>query len=236
MRISFMRRMKAILTFTAALAFALSPLASGGFGGFDAGRFPVPQTDPPIQPAGWAFSIWLPIYLWLIAGAGYGLLKRAEDPGWDRTRWPLLASLVPGAAWIPVAQMSPLWSTVLIWIMLGAALLALLRAPAADRPWNAAPTGLYAGWLTAAACVASGVLATGYGATPVLPVHAAFILLALGIGLLILRRRAAPAYAAGLGWALIGIVAANLAPPVWPIVLLAGAGLVLLAPLGLRTA
>nr|WP_240769056.1 hypothetical protein [Paracoccus liaowanqingii] len=42
----------------AALAFAASPLIFPGFAGYDAGRFPIPQVDPPVQPAGWAFSIW----------------------------------------------------------------------------------------------------------------------------------------------------------------------------------
>lgn len=30
----------------------------------------MPQVDPPVQPAGWAFSIWSEIYLWLIVSAG----------------------------------------------------------------------------------------------------------------------------------------------------------------------
>ena len=29
-----------------------------GFGGFDANQFPVPQVNPSVQPAGYAFSIW----------------------------------------------------------------------------------------------------------------------------------------------------------------------------------
>ncbi len=226
-----MTRMKAILTFTAALAFALSPLVSTGFAGFSPDQFPVPQTDPPIQPAGWAFSIWLLIYVWLVAGTGFGLLKRAEDEGWDRTRWPLFASLTLGAAWIPVANVSPEWATVLIWLMLATAAWALIRTPRRDPVWLAAPLGLYAGWLTAASCVATAVLATGYGATPVVPIHAGFLLLALGLGLGLLRLRpATPSYAAGLAWALIGILAANLFPPLWGMIVLATAGIALLTP------
>ena len=63
--------MLAILVLTAAIAFAVSPLMVPGFNGFEPGQFPVPQEDPPAQPAGWAFSIWLLIYVWLIAGAGF---------------------------------------------------------------------------------------------------------------------------------------------------------------------
>src|SRR6056297_255468 len=103
-----MERMKAIFTVTAAMAFVLSPLASDGFNGFRADQFPIPQDDPPVQPAGYAFSIWGVIYLWLLAGAVYGLLQRHSDPDWDAMRWPLMGSLVIGAAWIPIAQISPL--------------------------------------------------------------------------------------------------------------------------------
>ena len=99
-------RMKAILVLTAAMAFAVAPFFVP-FDGFDPGAYPVPQEDPPVQPAGYAFSIWGPIYIWLLVSAGYGLFRRAADPVWDRTRWPLFISLVIGAAWLPVAQNEP---------------------------------------------------------------------------------------------------------------------------------
>lgn len=231
-----MTRTKAILTLAAALAFALSPFTTTGFAGFSADQFPVPQVDPPIQPAGWAFSIWGVIYLWLIASAGYGLLRRAEDPGWDHTRWPLIASLAIGAAWIPTAVASPLWATVLIWAMWVGAILALLRTPATDTWWLRVPLGLYAGWLTAASCVATAILATGYGATPVLTIHAAFLLLGLALASLVLRRLPSPGYAAAVIWALSGILVANL-DPVRPLMIaLPLVGAVLLALPVLRRA
>lgn len=209
---TFMTRLKALLILAAALAFALSPLMTTGFNGFSPDQFPVPQIDPPIQPAGWAFSIWGLIYLWLIASAGYGVLKRDTDAGWEATRWPLLISLTVGAAWIPVANLSPLWATVLIWIMWIGAVTALLRSPGHDTWWLRAPIGLYAGWLTAASCVAMAILLTGYGATPVLPIHAAILLLALALASLIQRRQPGPAYACAVIWALVGIAVANTDP------------------------
>lgn len=207
-----MTRLIPLATLLAAIAFALSPVFSSGFNGFAPDRFPVPQYDPPIQPAGWAFSIWLPIYAWLVISATYGLFNRAEDPAWQRVRPPLLVSLIVGTAWIPVANASPIWSTVLIWIMWAGAALALIRSPRADRWWLRAPIGLYAGWLTAASCVATAVLITGYGGTPVLAIHATLLLLALALGSLILRRTPSPAYAFALVWALFGITVANLDP------------------------
>ena len=47
--------------------------------------------------------------------------------------------------------------------MLVPALLALFRAPKYDAIWALAPVGLYAGWLSAAGCVALGLVAAGYG-------------------------------------------------------------------------
>lgn len=224
-----MRKLTAIFTLTAAIAFALSPVVSPGFNGFSPDQFPVPQVDPPIQPAGWAFSIWGVIYLWLIASSLFGLLKRDDDPAWHPARAPLIVSLVVGAAWIPVAQFSPPYATVLIWIMWGTAVWALLRTPDFDQWWLRVPVGLYAGWLTAASCVATAILMTGYGATPVLPIHAVFVILALALATLVLRRINAPAYALVLIWALVGIIVANLGTGRAVMIALPSVGILLLA-------
>ena len=231
-----MERMKAILTLTAALAFALSPLATEGFNGFRPDQFPTPQVDPPVQPAGYAFAIWGLIYVWLIAGALFGLLKRDVVPGWDRARWPLIASLVIGAAWIPVAQFSPFWATVLIWLMLLGALWALLVAGQQDRVWLRTPIALYAGWLTAASCVALALMLAGHGVLSGQIAALSMIGLALLIALSVLTlRRDTPEYAAAVVWALIGILVANASPPNLPVLVLAGAGIAMLAITALRT-
>ena len=92
------------LTLLFAVLFALSPLASDGFNGFTPDQFPVVQHRWPVQPAGWAFSIWGLIYLWLIAGSVWGLLKAPYDPEWQRMRRPLLVSLTVGTFWIAAAN------------------------------------------------------------------------------------------------------------------------------------
>src|SRR6056297_2928235 len=194
-----MDKVKAVLALAAALAFALSPLLSDGFAGFTPDQFPVPQVDPPAQPAGYAFAIWGLIYLWLIVGAAFGLLNRDIDRGWDRARWPLIASLVVGAAWIPAAQVSPPAATVMIWWMAVTAILALLRAGRHDRLWLQAPLALYAGWLTAAACVALALVLAGHGITGQQSAAVLTIALALAISVSVLRARpAAPEYAAAV--------------------------------------
>jgi len=201
---------RAILVFVATLFFVLAPVMSGGFGGFDPAAFPVPQTDPPAQPAGWTFAIWGVIYVWLMASAGMGLFRRAKDPAWEPARLPLFVSLGPGAAWLRVAGESPVAATVLIVWMLAMALVAHLRTPAADRWWLAAPVALYAGWLSGAAWVALAVVLAGHGVLGGAAAAALALVGALATGLGVMARRPAPEYALALAWAFVGIAAANL--------------------------
>ena len=225
-----MERMKAIFVVTAALAFGLSPYLTEGFNGFRPDQFPIPQVNVPVQPAGYAFAIWGLIYIWLIACAIFGLLKRDIDVGWDATRWPLAASLIVGAAWIPVAQTSPFWATVLIWVMLITAVIALWRAGSEDRLWLRTPIALYAGWLTAASCVALGLMLGGHGIVEEQIAALAMIVLALGIALMVQTARPdAPEYSGAVIWALIGVIVSNTDPVNWPVLGLAAAGAGVLA-------
>jgi hypothetical protein len=205
------RRMKAILLAVAALAFASAPFWTDGFGGFDPNRYPDPQIDPPVQPAGYAFAIWGPIYLWLLAHAGFGLFARDEDALWDRTRWPLFLSLAIGASWISVAQRSPILATILIWIMLAGALVALLRTTGRDRWLLAGPLGLYAGWLTAASFVALGLLGGGYDVALGETGWAWAALIAATATVVAVQSRVphAPEYGLAAAWAFVAVAVQN---------------------------
>ncbi|MFD1914335.1 hypothetical protein [Halodurantibacterium flavum] len=217
-------RAKAIFLVLAALAFAAAPALSPGFDGFDPDRFPVPQLDPPVQPAGWAFAIWGPIYLLLVSHAAYGLWRHRDDPAWDDLRWPLILSLGVGSLWLAVANVSPIIATVLIWVMLVSALAALVLspgrhlvtdagaspAPAANRWLGRVPIGLYTGWLTAASWVSIGLLLGGWGVLG--PVTAALVALPLAIAFAAIFQLwlgRAPEYGLTVIWALAGLVAAN---------------------------
>ena len=221
----------AILVLFLAVAFAVSPVFVPNFGGFEPDQFPVPQVDPAVQPAGYAFAIWGPIYLWLIAGMGYGLWRRREDESWHAMRLALIPSLAVGSIWLAVAVASPVWAAVLIWIMLIAALVALYQSPATDSWFAALPVGLYAGWLTAASCVSIGLLAAGYGVVDGATAALAALLLALVIASAVqssLRR--APSYGIGVIWALVGVVVQNAGSNVTVAALAAGGALALLLP------
>ncbi len=225
------RPLIATLCFLLSIAFAVSPFLVQDFAGFDPNQFPVPQDDPPVQPAGYAFAIWGVIYGWLILGLGWGLWNARHDGQWHDMRKPLCLSLAVGATWLAVAVISPLWAAVLIWIMLLSALAALFLAPVADQTWAAWPLGLYAGWLSAASCVSLGLLAAGYGWMSQTTAAIVFVGLAIVIGGFVqgaLGR--APTYGIAVIWALVAVVIENLdATPV--VAYVAGGGaLVLLLP------
>lgn len=205
-------RMRAILAFAAAIAFILFSYLAPDFDGYHAEQMPQGESDPAVQPAGFAFGIWGVIYLWLLISTGFGLLQRAEAPDWDRHRWPLIGAMVLGAGWIWVAVQSPILATVVIWAMLGLALWALAQTPVRDFWLARGPVGLFAGWLTAASFVSLGVVLAGYGvfgstriaALVFVPLTAAFAVAVC------LRLRPGGAYALAAGWGLFGIAVDNL--------------------------
>ncbi len=200
----------AIFTLLAALAFAIGPFLVPDFQGFAPEFFPIPQLKPPLQPAGFAFGIWGVIYLWLIVGAVFGVWRRPKDRQWARMRPALGLSMVIGAAWLPIAQNDPVIACAMIWAMWAFAILALLRAPNLDRAMAAWPVGLYAGWLSTAACVATGLNLAGFGILD--PELTALVMMATAIAIaacIQLILKGAPTYGFAVIWAMYGIFVAN---------------------------
>ena len=228
---------KSALVFMATLAFVLSPVLTPGFNGFTPDQFPIPQDHPPIQPAGYAFSIWGLIYVWLMVSATLGLVRHARNTEWEPSRAPLIVSLGVGASWLAVANLSPLWATLQIWVMLVAALVALFRTPRNNRWILQAPVAIYAGWLTAASFVSIGLIGAGYGigmgstGWAYLGLTAALIFAAT----VQIRLARAPEYGATVVWALVAIAVANAAGQIG-VALLALAGIILMSALVVRTA
>jgi len=227
-----MSQLKAWLTLVFTVTFVTSPAFTTPFSGFTRDQLPIPQIEPPVQPAGYAFAIWGLIYGWLLVSALYGVWARRTDVAWDRVRGPLLLSLATGTPWLAVANRSAIWATVLIFVMAAFAIVALLRAPAADRWWLQAPVAIYAGWLTAASFVSLGSTAAGYGVlTGGLGWAFLGIAMALVVAVLVQRRaRSAPGYGATVIWALVGIMVAN-GRALLGVTLLAGAGVMVLGSL-----
>jgi len=203
--------LSALILLLVTVAFGLAPLVTPPFTGYDPSLFPVDIGRPAIQPTGYAFSIWSVIYLWLIIHAAYGAWKRAADPAWDRTRLPLTVAIGVGVVWLWIAGQSAVWGTVTIWIMAAGALTAFLRAPTEPDRWLlSAPQAIFAGWLTAAAAVSTGILIAGHGVLSNSGSALAMLALVLGIALVVQARKPRmPVYGLTVIWALAGVIVAN---------------------------
>lgn len=203
--------MRAILVLIAAIAFAITPFLSPDFGGFDPEKYPIPQRNAAVQPAGWAFSIWGLIYLWLIVHAAFGVFKYKNDAEWDKGRIALIISLAVGTTWLPIALLSPIWATILIWIMLIAALISIYQSERAAPSWIARwPVALYAGWLSAASFVSIGLLLAGYGFVGEISAAVIALVLATGFaGLNAYRLKSWP-YGIAVAWGFFAIAVANM--------------------------
>jgi hypothetical protein len=195
----------------AILAMVAAPALTPAFTGYDPATFPVRIERPAIQPAGYAFSIWGLIYLWLLAHAAFGLLKRRNDLAFLRPALPLLVSGLLGSVWLAIASSAPITATLVILVMGGLAMLAYLRADQTQDRWLlAAPLAIYAGWLTAACGVSVGVIMAGYGVLS--NTGAALLMLAVVIAVALFvqaRRPAMPVYGVTVVWAAIGVIVAN---------------------------
>ncbi|MFN4202845.1 MAG: hypothetical protein ACK4GM_07320 [Tabrizicola sp.] len=229
----------ALVLLLATLAFALAPIITPPFTGYDPGQFPVEIAQPAVQPAGYAFAIWSLIYLWLILHAAFGLWKRQRHPAWVRVRPALTLAVVLGTVWLAIAASSPFWATLVILVMAGAAIMAFLRAPTEPDRWLlSAPLAIFAGWLTAASAVSTGVLLAGNGYLG--NEEAAYDMMAavLILGVLVQwRKPRMPVYGLTLAWALVGIGVANLGtgtPVAWVAFGIAAAALVAVSLLARR--
>jgi hypothetical protein len=229
-----MNRLFALVVLIATVAFAVAPFVTPPFAGYAPNQFPVEIARHMIQPAGYAFAIWSVIYVWLMLHAGFGLWQRSDDPAWARVRPALSVALVLGTVWLAIAGASPVWATAVILVMAVAAIAAFLLAPTEPDRWLlSAPLAVFAGWLTAASSVSTGILLTGYGYTgndeAAMDVLGAILIL---VPLLQSRRPRMPVYTLTVVWALVAVAVANWgtgthiawAPLVVAAVLLAAAG------------
>lgn len=206
-----MKRMIQPALLLAALAFIAAPALTPPFTGYDPGLFPVRIDRPSIQPAGYAFAIWGLIYVWLLIHAVFGLLRRRGDPAFLRVALPLLLASALGAVWLAIAASLPLLAEAAILLMAGFALTAYLRAdPVQDRWLLAAPTAIFAGWLTAASAVSTGVLLAGYGLMSDTGSALAMLAVVLVIAIVVQTKRPSmPVYGATVVWAIVGVIVVN---------------------------
>jgi translocator protein len=172
----------------------------------------------PLLAAGWAFTIWAPIYAGFLIYAGYQLLpaQRGREIH-RRTGWWTAASGALNALWVlsfsgRVILLAELLLIALL-VVLAVVFGRLSREPAADRVERIAfrgPIALYTGWVSMATVLgtaATGVWAGLPGANALAAIAAVVALLAATgiVGWVVLSGTAVVPYAAAVVWALVGI-------------------------------
>jgi hypothetical protein len=202
---------RAILLFGVTVLFALTPAITPPVAGYDPALFPVQIARPAIQPAGYAFAIWGVIFVWLITHAVFGVWIKRDVAAWDAPRLWLTVAALLGALWLIVSPDFPRAATGVIWLMLIAALTAFLRTPTEPDRWMlSAPVAMLAGWVSAAAAVALGVILARDGILS--DTVSAVVMLALVLAIAVtvqMRKPAMPVYGLTVIWALGGVIWAN---------------------------
>lgn len=213
-----------ILTIAAASFMLISALVVGGtFSGegvSDQQSGSLTEQSTYLAPAGPAFAIWSLIYLGLIAYTVWQALP-AQRTG-ERQRavggWVAVSMLLNGL-WLVAARFGPLWSTVLVIVLLlavlGRIIVILGRTPARSWPERVVvdgTNGLHFGWVTIAtvANATAWLTATApqqWGERAELwAILVLVAVLVICVASALVTKRIAPALAAvwGLAWLAIG--------------------------------
>jgi len=103
-----------LITFLAAIALTYRLFFVSGFNAFRRIQFPIPQDNPPVQPAGYAFRSGTNLCLGWIAAWLRGLVEaRDRTISWHGHALPLALFAVCGVLLVwRVAVASPVWASV----------------------------------------------------------------------------------------------------------------------------
>lgn len=210
----------------AMLFFAVGQLVSPIFNAFLGGSFTTADRngEPPLTPAGYTFSIWGLIELASVAYAIWAVIRRKHHDAAliDRLAVPLLVVFAGFSLWLLAAELEPVWSTLVVIVIMFLALVAALRIALAERASIAAwpkvgrallwwTLGLYTGWISVAMWLNLTTAFAGAGApiTGTVGIVAQIAALggALGTAVVILAWTGGLlSYAAVVCWGLIGAV------------------------------
>ncbi len=115
----------------AMLFFAVGQFVSPVFSALFGGSFTSANRagEPPLTPAGYTFSIWGLIEVVSVGLAIFLALrrKRSDADVIDRLARPLLVVFIGFSAWILAAELEPIWSTLVIIVVMLAALLRAMQ-------------------------------------------------------------------------------------------------------------
>lgn len=174
----------------------------------------------PVIPAGYAFSIWGPIYAGCL---GYAMLQalpsRRTDPLFRRIGWATASAFLATVVWLGFASVGFTWWTVacILWIAVPLAFAfvpILRRLPTltwTERALVSFPIGLFAGWITVAvfANYASTMKEYGWSNLGLSEVTQTVGMIAVAtlLGGFVAARFEAIGYPAAIVWALYAIMA-----------------------------
>lgn len=182
------------------------------------------DSDATLRVVGWAFAIWGPIYLGLIAYAVRQVLPQTDESNMIRWfGWPSVLAFLGIGWWILAAAWDAEVATiVLIFGSLSVLVIPLLIHAHAirnlsrgdrDRWLVAWPLGALAGWLTIASPVNLLTVATGNGDLPTSLEPTAWALLAVAgvaaFALFVTWRTRLLAYPLPVAWGLLGVFVAE---------------------------
>jgi len=214
----------------AMLFFAIGQFVSPVFNAVLGGSFTTSNRngEPPLTPAGYTFSIWGLIEIVSVALAIFLVLrrKRTDADLIDRLALPLLVVFAGFSVWILAAELEPVWSTLVVIVVMFVALVWALRIALAERSRIATwprlgrallwwTLGLYTGWLSVAMWLNLTTAFAGSGApiTGTLGIAAQIATLAgaLGTVLVILAWTGGLlSYAVAVCWGLVGAIVGTL--------------------------
>ncbi len=177
-----------------------------------------------LTPAGWAFSIWGPLYAGSIAFALFQLLAAQRgNVGLDAVRWPAAGAFLGNALWAAYTQVygpSAVSAAIILWsltclILVYRQISSWLTTPSGVETWFVSiPLSALAAWLTAASIVNISASLRFHGidaSEAAASLIGAVVLLAGGViaALAVMRDRGNIAYAATFLWALAAIYSAG---------------------------
>ncbi len=174
-----------------------------------------------IQPAGYAFSIWGPIFLGMIIYSWFQMkTDRVDSPHLRTATLAGISAALASIAFVPINYINIQWLVFIniIWHLISLIILFIaLRKqiklePNTNTHWYYLPTQMYLGWISAATAISTALMLTEAGM--VLPVEQQVTITAAIIGALILIGTFM-AFQKGMVvplvfiWAAIGIIVEN---------------------------
>lgn len=219
------------------VASVLSSLFGGAFTTSDR------PGEPPIVPAGWAFSFWGVVMALSLGWAVWSDRTGTGDAALrDRLTRPLLVTFAGFSVWIAAAEIEPVWATVVVFAVMLGGLLVALRVALDERvriaAWPRLGSGLlwgllgaYTGWssiaiwinLTTALAESGAPIDGPVGVAGQLAVLAGAVATAVA---LLRASRGLAAYAVAAAWALFGALIGALGANAPVLAAAAGLGLV----------